>query len=73
MTASSRSRRCGYRGRVRCRVAAPNAGLLVVAIYAVAYLVWDPMSGSSWALCVGLPLWLAANYARHEVRHTRVL
>lgn len=54
-----------------CRVVALNAGLIVVAVYSAAYLLWEPVSGASWSLCVGLPLWMAANYARYEVRSSQ--
>lgn len=47
-----------------------NPGILVVLVYSALYIIWDMAAGLSWALCVALPLWLAANAFQQQVRRT---
>ena len=38
----------------------PNAALILVTTYSAFYLVLEPLAGLTWALVIGLPLWLTA-------------
>ena len=47
---------------LRCRalLSPLNGALLLVSAYSAFYMVLDPLAGLSWALAVGLPMWLTA-------------
>ena len=49
----------------------PNLPLLLVLCYSLFYMVLEAAAGASWALLLGLPLWLAATFFQMNVRGTR--
>lgn len=44
-----------------------NAPFLAVAVYALFYTSLDAGAGLSWAVCIGLPLWLGATAFKQQV------
>ena len=42
------------------RALIPNAALALVSAYSAFYVVLEPVAGISWALTVGLPMWLSS-------------